>query len=202
MAVAMAVVAWDLGPPWWLVVLVLVAPDLSSRGLCASGRARARAVYNAAHTYLGPAVARRRSGSVAGSMTAADGRARSGRSTSASTARSGFGLKYRLRASATPTSAGSGGTRRMARRRLPLPDDGKLAANIAHFARALRKAGLPVGTGRVLDAIRAVEAAGFADRRDFYYTLAGLLRQPARSIARSSRRSFGCSGAIRSSSST
>ena len=54
---------------------------------------------------------------------------------------------------------------------LVLPEDGKLAANIAHFARALRKAGLPVGTGRVLDAIRAVEAAGFTDRGDFYYTL-------------------------------
>ena len=52
-----------------------------------------------------------------------------------------------------------------------LPADGKLAANIAHFARALRKAGLPVGTGRVLEAIRAVEAVGFGDRRDFYFTL-------------------------------
>jgi uncharacterized protein len=48
---------------------------------------------------------------------------------------------------------------------------GRLADNIAHFARALRAAGLPVGTGRVLDAIRAVEAAGFSDRRDFYFTL-------------------------------
>ena len=41
---------------------------------------------------------------------------------------------------------------------LAIPEDGKLGANIAHFARALRKAGLPVGTGRVVDAIRAVEA--------------------------------------------
>ncbi|HRO11572.1 VWA domain-containing protein, partial [Amaricoccus sp.] len=54
---------------------------------------------------------------------------------------------------------------------LPVPAEGKLAENIAHFARALRKAGLPVGTGRTLEAIRAVEAAGFGDRRDFYYTL-------------------------------
>jgi uncharacterized protein len=52
-----------------------------------------------------------------------------------------------------------------------LPGEGKLAVNIAHFARALRKAGLPVGTGRVLDAIRAVAATGFTDRRDFYFTL-------------------------------
>ena len=52
-----------------------------------------------------------------------------------------------------------------------VPSDGKLALNIAHFARALRKAGLPVGTGRVLDAIRAVEAVGFTDKDDFYFTL-------------------------------
>ena len=37
--------------------------------------------------------------------------------------------------------------------------------NIAHFARALRKAGLPIGPGRMLDAIRAVEAAGFTGAR-------------------------------------
>lgn len=54
---------------------------------------------------------------------------------------------------------------------LDLPADGKLAHNIAHFARALRKAGLPIGPGRVLDAIRAVEAAGFSERVDFYWTL-------------------------------
>ena len=54
---------------------------------------------------------------------------------------------------------------------LDLPEDGKLAHNIAHFGRALRKAGLPIGTGRVIDAIRAVEAAGFTERRDFYWTL-------------------------------
>ena len=54
---------------------------------------------------------------------------------------------------------------------LGIPEDGKLAANIVHFARALRKAGLPVGPGRVADAIRAVEAAGFTDKRDFYWTL-------------------------------
>ena len=44
---------------------------------------------------------------------------------------------------------------------------GALAENIAHFARALRDAGLPVGPGAVLDALAAVEAAGFGDRRDF-----------------------------------
>ncbi len=54
---------------------------------------------------------------------------------------------------------------------LELPDDPKLAGNITHFARALRRAGLPIGPGRVIDAIRAVQAAGFSDKRDFYWTL-------------------------------
>ncbi|MFN3578565.1 MAG: vWA domain-containing protein [Tabrizicola sp.] len=54
---------------------------------------------------------------------------------------------------------------------LDIPDDGKLAHNIAHFARALRKAGLPVGPGRTLDAVNAVAAAGFDRRADFYFTL-------------------------------
>lgn len=55
----------------------------------------------------------------------------------------------------------------------PSPNDpGALPRNIAHFARALRRAGLPIGPGRVVDAIRAVEAAGFTSRADFYHTLA------------------------------
>jgi len=54
---------------------------------------------------------------------------------------------------------------------LPLPEDGKIVDNIAHFARALRRAGLPVGPGRVLTAIQAVAAAGFTQRTDFYWTL-------------------------------
>ena len=54
---------------------------------------------------------------------------------------------------------------------LDLPENPKLAGNITHFARALRRAGLPIGPGRVIDAIRAVEAAGFTERRDFYWTL-------------------------------
>ena len=54
---------------------------------------------------------------------------------------------------------------------LLIPEDGKLARNITHFARALRKAGLPVGTASVIDAIRAVQAAGFSSRTDFYWTL-------------------------------
>jgi uncharacterized protein with von Willebrand factor type A (vWA) domain len=54
---------------------------------------------------------------------------------------------------------------------LDIPDDGKLAQNIAHFARALRKAGLPIGPGRTLDAVNAVAVAGFDRREDFYFTL-------------------------------
>jgi uncharacterized protein len=50
-------------------------------------------------------------------------------------------------------------------------DDGRLVANLMHFARTLRAAGLPVGPGKVLDAVAAVEKVGITDRRDFYWTL-------------------------------
>ncbi|MFC2968307.1 vWA domain-containing protein [Acidimangrovimonas pyrenivorans] len=62
---------------------------------------------------------------------------------------------------------------------LDIPEHGKLADNITHFARALRKAGLPIGPGSVIDAIRAVEAAGFTEKADFYWTLhACFVRRP------------------------
>ena len=48
---------------------------------------------------------------------------------------------------------------------------GRLAANLMHFARTLRAAGLPVGSGAVLEALRAVEAVGLVRREDFYWTL-------------------------------
>ncbi|MEP3347576.1 MAG: VWA domain-containing protein [Litoreibacter sp.] len=54
---------------------------------------------------------------------------------------------------------------------LEIPEDGKLADNITWFARALRTAGLPVGSGRVIDAIRAVETVGFTHKPDFFYVL-------------------------------
>jgi uncharacterized protein with von Willebrand factor type A (vWA) domain len=54
---------------------------------------------------------------------------------------------------------------------LELPDIPRLAGNITHFARALRRAGLPIGPGRVIDAIRAVQVAGFTEKRDFFWTL-------------------------------
>src|SRR3546814_11771032 len=46
-----------------------------------------------------------------------------------------------------------------------------MAENVLYFARTLRAAGLPVGPGRVLDALKAVEAAGLGRRDDFYWTL-------------------------------
>ena len=52
-----------------------------------------------------------------------------------------------------------------------LPESGRLADNIVYFARALRRAGLPVGPASVVDAIRAVEMAGLTTRDDFYWTL-------------------------------
>jgi uncharacterized protein with von Willebrand factor type A (vWA) domain len=48
---------------------------------------------------------------------------------------------------------------------------GSLLANLMHFARTLRAAGLPVGPGKVIDAVAAVRTVGITDRRDFYWTL-------------------------------
>jgi uncharacterized protein len=62
---------------------------------------------------------------------------------------------------------------------LLIHDNGTLSANITHFARALRKAGLPVGPGQIVDATRAVMATGFASREDLYWTLqACFVRRP------------------------
>jgi uncharacterized protein with von Willebrand factor type A (vWA) domain len=52
---------------------------------------------------------------------------------------------------------------------------GRLAHNIAYFARTLRCAGLPVGPGAVIDAIAAVETARIGSRQDFYWTLHAVL---------------------------
>lgn len=55
---------------------------------------------------------------------------------------------------------------------LPAEDDrGTLVANVVHFARVLRGAGLPIGPGRAIEAVRALEAIGLATREDFYWTL-------------------------------
>ncbi|MFS8038441.1 vWA domain-containing protein [Xanthobacter sp. AM11] len=49
-----------------------------------------------------------------------------------------------------------------------------LPENIAYFGRALRAAGLPVGPGRILDAVAALEAGGIGGRADVYWTLHAL----------------------------
>jgi uncharacterized protein with von Willebrand factor type A (vWA) domain len=48
---------------------------------------------------------------------------------------------------------------------------GRFAENIIHFARILRRAGLPIGPASVVDAIAAVEVAGIGRREDLYWTL-------------------------------
>ncbi len=50
-------------------------------------------------------------------------------------------------------------------------EGGRIATNIMHFARVLRAAGLPIGPGKVIDAVQAVETSGIARRDDFYWTL-------------------------------
>ncbi len=56
-----------------------------------------------------------------------------------------------------------------------MPDEGRLTDNVVHFARALRKAGVKVGTAQVEDAVRALAAVGFSRREDFYHTLRAVL---------------------------
>lgn len=53
-----------------------------------------------------------------------------------------------------------------------VPDNGRLAENVVHFARALRAGGMRVGPGRVVEAVHAVEAAGLTAREDFRAALA------------------------------
>jgi uncharacterized protein with von Willebrand factor type A (vWA) domain len=49
--------------------------------------------------------------------------------------------------------------------------DGRLAENVLYFARALRAAGIPIGSGTVLDALAALKVAAIGRREDFYWTL-------------------------------
>ena len=49
-----------------------------------------------------------------------------------------------------------------------------LAENVVHFARALRRAGVPVGPDRVMDGLRALESVGVENREDFYWALASV----------------------------
>jgi len=51
---------------------------------------------------------------------------------------------------------------------------GRLAENVMHFARVLRRAGIAVGPDRVIDALKALGVVGVTRRDDFYWTLAAL----------------------------
>ena len=53
--------------------------------------------------------------------------------------------------------------------------ESRLAENILLFCRTLRKAGLPIGPGKVIEAIAAVACAGIARRDDFYWALRSVL---------------------------
>lgn len=50
-----------------------------------------------------------------------------------------------------------------------------VAENVIAFARALRAAGLKLGPGSAVDAVSAVETAGFTTREDFYWALHAVL---------------------------
>ena len=52
---------------------------------------------------------------------------------------------------------------------------GRLAENVLHFVRVLRRAGLPVGPAKVIDALAAVQAVGVDNRDDFREALAAVL---------------------------
>ena len=47
----------------------------------------------------------------------------------------------------------------------------RLVANIMHFGRILRTAGLPIGTGKILDGVNAIRTVGIGNRTDFYWAL-------------------------------
>ncbi len=53
--------------------------------------------------------------------------------------------------------------------------EGQLFDRLIAFARLLRRAGIPVGPGAVIDALSAVEIAGIGMRADFYWTLHSVL---------------------------
>lgn len=48
---------------------------------------------------------------------------------------------------------------------------GALVPNVMHFSRLLRAAGLPIGTGRIIEALRALAAVDIHRPDDFYWTL-------------------------------
>lgn len=52
---------------------------------------------------------------------------------------------------------------------------GRLAENVMHFARVLRRAGLPVGTDRVALSLQALQVAGLASRNELHDVLGACL---------------------------
>jgi uncharacterized protein len=56
-----------------------------------------------------------------------------------------------------------------------LPASGKLAENVIHFARVLRRAGLPIGPAKVIDALEALQTLGIERRDEFYFALSAVL---------------------------
>ncbi len=54
---------------------------------------------------------------------------------------------------------------------LQADESSKLADNIMHFARLLRSTGMPVGSDRVLNAIRGIREIGIGSREHFYWAL-------------------------------
>ena len=69
---------------------------------------------------------------------------------------------------------------------------GRLPENVAHFVRLLRAAGLPVGPGHTITAVRALAAIDVTARRQFYWALHGTLvaRREHRHIFESAFRLF------------
>ncbi len=55
------------------------------------------------------------------------------------------------------------------------PGSGALLENVAHFTRLLRRAGLAIGPGSTVDAVRAVEVVGVSRRSDVYWALHAVL---------------------------
>ena len=47
----------------------------------------------------------------------------------------------------------------------------KLSDNVLYFARVLRSAGIPIGSGRILEAIKAINKIGLSDKSIFYWAL-------------------------------
>jgi uncharacterized protein with von Willebrand factor type A (vWA) domain len=56
-----------------------------------------------------------------------------------------------------------------------MKSEGQLFHRLIAFARLLRRAGIPIGSGAVIDALHAVQTAGIGTRADFFWTLHSVL---------------------------